>query len=102
MSLLVHQPHKAVELLDVESKVFLHDRPALWVLQGLQLDKGDIGVPALQLVCGMPHERRIAVMPYLIGVAEVGDLEHVEALWAWGQRSMRWGLGQRWRDQRGA
>lgn len=90
--LLVYLLHEAGELLQVELHTFLCVLPALGLLQGLQLEDCDIGVLAFQHVRQHPPQRRVALVQHLTGLWEVGDLEHVEVLRAWGQKSARWFL----------
>ena len=98
--LLVHHLHQAHELLQVAIQVYLRECPAVGLLQGLQLLDRDIAAWAFQHVRQDPPQRRVAPVPHLRGVAEVGDLGHVEVPRAWGRKSERLVLGRRGRGQR--
>lgn len=80
----MHQHHEAMEALQVLLQELLGERPALGILQGLQLEESGVGAEAFQLVSQVPPQRRVALVPHVVGIAEVGEVEHVEALQAWG------------------
>lgn len=86
---MVHHLHQAQELLQVAFHTVLCESPALGLLQGLQLLDRDVVARAFQNVRQDPPERHVAPVPHLRGVAEVGDLDHVEVPRAWGQESAR-------------
>lgn len=73
-----------MEVAQVEPHTSLCVRPALGLLQGMQLKNRDVGVPAFQHVRQLPPQRRIALVHHLARVWEVGDLEQVEVPRAWG------------------
>lgn len=73
-----------MEVAQVEPNASLCARPALGLLQGMQLKNGDVGVPAFQQVRQLPPQRRVALVQHLTRVWEVGDLQHVEVPRAWG------------------
>lgn len=87
LALAIHQLHQAVELRQVELQALLCFSPALGILPGLQLEDGEVVGWAFQCVCQEFPQRGVALMSHVFGVSEVGDLEHMQALGAWGEES---------------
>lgn len=84
LALAIDQLHQAVELGQVDLQATLCARPAIRILPVLELENGDVVARAFQRVCQEFSQRGVALMPPMIGVWEVGDLEHVQALGAIG------------------
>lgn len=82
LALAIDQLHQAVELGQVDLQATLCARPAIRILPVLELENGDVVARAFQRVCQEFSQRGVALMPPMIGVWEVGDLEHVQALGA--------------------